>query len=137
MVTTSFLFDAMSTFWIWAFLGGFRNQIFRCCFLLHSLLAQKIILSTCLTLVPRHFMSEASFEMTDGAGHNGLGISCLVYLSRITARAKTHCKVWHVSECCEEGFLIISVKSQFQLREVLGERRRFNTFQKLPEKPIP
>jgi hypothetical protein len=66
-----------------------------------------------------------------------LGISCLVYLSRITARAKTHCKVWHVSECCEEGFLIISVKSQFQLREVLGERRRFNTFQKLPEKPIP
>ncbi len=83
-------------------------------------------------------MGEASFEMTDGAGHDGLSVSRIVNLSRITARAKTHCKVCHVSKRCEEGFLIISVKSsQSQMREALGRRWRFNTFRKLPEKPIP
>jgi hypothetical protein len=109
MVTASFLFNAMSTLWIRAFLGDSGDQFFRRCFLLHPLLALKIILGTCLAFVPGHLVCEASFELADGTGHDRLSVSCFVNLSRITAGAKTHSKVWHIPKCCKKGFLIESV----------------------------
>jgi hypothetical protein len=60
--------------------------------------------------VPRHLVGEARLEVTCGAGHDGLIISCLMNLSRVAAGAKAHGEVWHITERSKEGFLIVSIK---------------------------
>jgi len=71
VITSFILLDRMPALRIGTSFGGTQDQLLRRCFLFHSLFSLGIVVSTCLTSVPRHFVCEASLEVTYGACHDG------------------------------------------------------------------